>query len=45
MWESSKKTDAAVLISQITEMKLGQVTPIFVKNPLPQCEVRIKFQR
>lgn len=38
-WESAKKIDAAVLISQITEMKLGQVTPVFIKNPIPQCEV------
>lgn len=39
MWESAKKTDAAVLVSQITEMKLGQTTPNFKRNPLPQCEV------
>lgn len=38
MWESAKKVDATVLISEITEMKMGQVTPIFQKNPLPQCE-------
>lgn len=39
MWESAKKMDAAVLISQITEIKIGQVTPVFLKNPIPQCEV------
>ena len=39
MWESAKKMDAAVLISQITEIKLGQVTPVFLKNPIPHCEV------
>ncbi|XP_019854073.1 PREDICTED: ultraviolet-B receptor UVR8-like [Amphimedon queenslandica] len=38
MWESAKKMDAAVLISQITEIKTGQVTPVFLKNPIPQCE-------
>ena len=43
MWESAKKTDAAVLISQITGMKLGQTTPNFKRNPLPQCEVMTHF--
>lgn len=38
-WESSKRADAAVLISQITELKLGQNTPNFKRNPLPECEV------
>lgn len=40
MWESSKKVDAAVLISQISEIKVGQKTPNFKRNPLPQFETR-----
>jgi hypothetical protein len=40
IWESSKKTDAAVLISQISEIKLGQKTQNFKRNPLPQFESR-----
>lgn len=40
MWESSKKADAAVLISQISEIKLGQKTQNFKRNPLPQFESR-----
>lgn len=39
-WESSKRTDAAVLVTQITELKLGQKTAVFKKNPLPECESR-----
>lgn len=39
MWESSRKADAAVLISEIIDLKLGQTTQVFQKNPLPQCEV------
>lgn len=38
-WESNKRADAAVLISQINELKLGQNTPNFKRNPLPECEV------
>jgi alpha-tubulin suppressor-like RCC1 family protein len=37
MWES-KKMDSTVLISEITEIKYGQVTPVFLKNPIRQCE-------
>ena len=40
VWESSKKVDAAVLISQISEIKLGQKTQNFKRNPLPQFESR-----
>ena len=40
IWESSKKIDASVLISQISEIKLGQKTPNFKRNPLPQFESR-----
>ncbi len=39
-WESSRRSDAAVLISQITELKTGQTTPTFKRNPLPEFEVR-----
>ena len=42
-WESARRTDAAVLISQITELKRGQTTPVFKKNPLPECEVCAGF--
>ncbi len=28
-----------VLISQIAELRLGQNTPNFKRNPLPECEV------
>ena len=45
MWESAKKIDATILISEVTEMKMGQVTPIFQKNPLPQCEVSLIIHR
>jgi len=40
-WESAKnfKTDATVLITQITEIKMGQNTPNFKRNPIPQYEV------
>ena len=38
-WESAKRTDAAVLVSQITELVRGQNTPNFKRNPLPECEV------
>ncbi len=41
MWESAKRGDAAVLISEISDMKTGQMTQVFQKNPLPQCEVSI----
>ncbi len=39
MWESAKKGDAAVLISEISDMKTGQVTQVFQKNPVPEYEV------
>ena len=38
-WESAKRTDATVLISEISELVIGQKTPNFKKNPLPECEV------
>ena len=38
VWESSKKVDATVLITQISEIKLGQKTQNFKRNPLPQFE-------
>ena len=38
-WESARTSNAAVLFSQITELKLGQKTQIFEKNPLPSHEV------
>ena len=38
-WESNKRADAAVLISEIMELRLGQNTPNFKRNPLPECEV------
>ncbi len=40
-WESAKKVDATVLISQITEIKFGQKTPNFKRRPLPECEVGV----
>ena len=40
IWESSKKTDAAVLVSEISEIKLGQKTQNFKRNPLPEFESR-----
>lgn len=40
-WESANKdvTEASVLLSQITEMKLGQTTPIFKRWPVSGYEV------
>lgn len=42
-WESNRRSDAAVLISQITELRRGQNTPNFKRNPLPECEVKAQF--
>jgi hypothetical protein len=38
-WDSAKQKDAGVLISQITDIVIGQKTKVFENSPVPGYEV------